>query len=120
MSRRARLNAVAASRRSRRYAPIFAALGDDTRLRLVARLCEQSPSSISELADGHRITRQAITKHLEVLEKAGVVRGEMAGRVKLFELNPEPLKVAKDYLASVGAQWEQALQRLQAHLDRTT
>ena len=114
---RARLSHLAGARQLRRQAPIFAALGDETRLRLVARLCEQSPSSISELTDGHPITRQAITKHLQVLESVGVVRGEMAGRVRLFELNPEPLLQAKDYLILVSAQWDEALARLKAHVE---
>ena len=114
---RARRSSVAGARRSQRYAPIFAALGDETRLRLVARLCDQSPSSISELTDGHPITRQAITKHLQVLEGVGVVRGEMAGRVRLFELNPEPLLQAKEYLNLVSAQWDEALARLKAHVE---
>lgn len=114
---RARRSSVAGARRLQRYAPIFAALGDETRLRLVARLCDQSPSSISELTDGHPITRQAITKHLQVLQSVGVVRGEMAGRVRLFELNPEPLLQAKEYLNLVSAQWDEALARLKAHVE---
>jgi len=114
---RERLSSVDRTRRLQRHAPIFAALGDKTRLRLVARLCEQSPSSISELTDGHPITRQAITKHLQVLESVGVVRGEMAGRVRLFELNPKPLLLAKDYLDLVCAQWDEALARLQTYVE---
>lgn len=114
---RLRLSSLAGARQLRLHAPIFAALGDETRLRLVARLCDQSPSSISELADGLPITRQAITKHLQVLESVGVVRGEMAGRLRLFELNPEPLLQAQDYLNLVSAQWDQALARLKAHVE---
>jgi DNA-binding transcriptional ArsR family regulator len=114
---RARPSSLAGVRQLRLQAPIFAALGDETRLRLVARLCDQSPSSISELTDGHPITRQAITKHLQVLESVGVVRGEMAGRLRLFELNPEPLLQAKDYLNLVSAQWDEALARLKAHVE---
>lgn len=114
---RARRRGSAGARHLRLHAPIFAALGDETRLGLVAQLCERSPSSISELADGSPITRQAITKHLQVLERVGVVRGEMAGRERLFELNPEPLMQAKDYLHRVATQWDDALARLQAHLE---
>lgn len=117
MSRRTR-SPLAGTRRLRVQAPIFAALGDETRLTLVARLCAQSPSSISQLTDGLPITRQAITKHLQVLEGVGVVRGEMAGRERLFELNPEPLQQAKDYLDLVSAQWDEALVRLKAHVER--
>ena len=100
-----------------RHAAIFAALGESTRLGLLARLCEESPSSISELAKGAPISRQAITRHLGVLEKAGVVRGEMAGRVRLFELNPEALLHAKSYLERVSTHWGEALARLQAHVE---
>lgn len=114
---RARRSGLAGARQLRLHALIFAALGDETRLRLVARLCDKSPSSISELTDGHPITRQAITKHLQVLESVGVVRGEMAGRLRLFELNPEPLMQAKDYLNLVSAQWDEALTRLKAHVE---
>ncbi len=114
---RPRRSGLAGARRLRLHAPIFAALGDETRLGLVARLCDQSPSSISELAAGLPITRQATTKHLQVLESAGVVRGEMAGRARLFELNPEPLMQAKDYLHLVATQWDGALARLKAHVE---
>jgi DNA-binding transcriptional ArsR family regulator len=114
---RARRSSVAGARQLRRHAPIFAALGDETRLGLVARLRDESPSSIARLADGWSITRQAITKHLQVLESVGVVRGEMAGRERLFELNPEPLMEAKEYLDVISAQWDEALGRLKAHLE---
>jgi DNA-binding transcriptional ArsR family regulator len=116
MSRTSRSN-LAGARPLRRQAPIFAALGDETRLKLVARLCDQSPSSISALTDGLPITRQAITKHLQVLERAGVVRGGMAGRERLFELNPGPLTQARDYLDLVSTQWDKALARLKAHVE---
>lgn len=114
---RARRSSARGATQLRRQAGIFAALGDRTRLGLVARLAEQSPSSIAELSTGLPITRQAITKHLQVLENVGVVRGEMAGRERLFELNPEPLMQAKDYLHLVSSQWDEALARLQAHLE---
>jgi DNA-binding transcriptional ArsR family regulator len=101
----------------RRHAPVFAALGDETRLTLVARLCERAPCSISQLAQGSQITRQAITRHLRVLEKAGVVRGEMAGRECLFELEAEPLEQVRDYLDLVSKQWDAALARLKAFVE---
>lgn len=110
---KARLSRLARAR----HAAVFAALGGGTRLRLVAQLCEQSPSSISELAKGSSISRQAITRHLEVLEKAGVIRGAMTGRVRLFELNPGPLLQAKSYLELVSTQWDEALARLQMHVE---
>ncbi len=118
MSRNRLSSRLAGVRQLRRHAPVFAALGDETRLGLVARLCDQSPRSISELSDGLPITRQAITKHLQVLENIGVVRGEMTGRERLFELNLEPLLQAKDYLDLVSTQWDEALARLKAHVER--
>jgi DNA-binding transcriptional ArsR family regulator len=77
MSRRR--SGLIAARQRRHYAPIFAALGDERRLTLLARLSDAYPRSISQLADGLTITRQAITKHLHVLEEAGLVRGGNGG-----------------------------------------
>lgn len=102
----------------RRHAPVFAALGDATRLALMVRLCERAPCSISQLADGSPITRQAITKHLRVLEGAGLVRGEMAGRECLFEIEPEPLDQAREYLDLVAQQWDAALVRLKNFVEK--
>ena len=116
MSRK-RSSGLAAAPLLRSNAPVFAALGDETRLTLVARLCERAPCSISQLADGASITRQAITKHLRVLEGAGVVRSEIAGRQCLFELEPKPLQEAKDYLAQISQQWDEALVRLKKFVE---
>ncbi|MEO7723416.1 MAG: metalloregulator ArsR/SmtB family transcription factor [Chthoniobacterales bacterium] len=102
----------------RRHAPVFAALGDPTRLALMARLCERAPCSISQLAAGSPITRQAITKHLRVLEGAGLVRGEMTGRECLFQIEPEPLDEAKEYLDRVAQQWDAALVRLKKFVEK--
>ncbi len=103
------------SRRSR--APVFAALGDATRLSLVARLSAGRPRSISQLTRGSRLTRQAITKHLRVLENAGLVHGIRAGRENLFELDPRPIENARQYLELVSAQWDRALARLKAFVE---
>jgi Predicted transcriptional regulators len=100
------------------YAPIFAALGDETRLSLVAKLCSGPPRSISQLTVGSRITRQAISKHLRVLESAGVVRSIRVGRESLFEFRPEPIEDIKQYLDLVSRQWDQALTRLKAFVER--
>lgn len=102
----------------RRHAPVFAALGDETRLTLLTCLCERAPCSISELADGSPISRQAITKHLRVLENAGLVHGEMAGRMRLFEIDPKPFVDAKQYLDRMSKQWDHALARLKVHVER--
>jgi len=108
---------LATAAKLRRHAPVFAALGDETRLSLLARLCERAPCSIAQLAEGSPITRQAITKHLRVLEGAGLVRGEAAGRQCLFELEPKPLEQAKDYLDLVSQQWDEALARLKTFVE---
>ena len=111
MSRR-NLRKAAALRRSQ--APVFAALGDETRLALVIRLCSGQPRSISQLTEGSKLTRQAVTKHLRVLEGVGMVRGVRKGRESLFQYNPEPVLGLKDYLDVVSHQWDAALARLQA------
>jgi DNA-binding transcriptional ArsR family regulator len=93
-------------------APVFAALGDPTRLGLVATLADGRPRSVSELSEGRPISRQAVTKHLHVLEAAGVVGSLRAGRETRFALVPDRIASARDYLDSVGRQWEAALARL--------
>lgn len=93
-------------------APVFAALGDETRLRLVARLCKDGPVSISSLASGAQISRQAITKHLQVLARAGVVRGSRQGREQVYELETKELQQARQYLKAISREWEEALDRL--------
>jgi DNA-binding transcriptional ArsR family regulator len=104
-------------RRARVHAPIFAALGDETRLTLLGELSGGAARSISQLTEGSDITRQAITKHLRVLEKAGLVRSVREGRENLFELEPRPLDEAKAYLEAVSAEWGQALERLRAFVE---
>jgi DNA-binding transcriptional ArsR family regulator len=99
-------------------APLFAALGDETRLALVARLSEGGPLSISRLSAGSSITRQAITKHLEVLAGAGVVRGTRRGRERVWALEPRRLDEARQYLDRVSRSWDQALDRLAAFVER--
>ena len=108
------------SRRTARrhaHASVFAALGDETRLALVAKLCGGWPYSISQLTGGSKLTRQAITKHLRVLEKARIVHCVHSGRESLFEFDPEPIQTIKEYLDLVSAQWDQALSRLKAFVE---
>jgi DNA-binding transcriptional ArsR family regulator len=100
-----------------RRASLFAALGDETRLSLVAQLSSGPPQSISRLARGSRLTRQAITKHLRVLERAGVVHSVRLGRENRFAFRPEPLKDAQDYLARVSDQWDRVLLRLKVFVE---
>jgi DNA-binding transcriptional ArsR family regulator len=103
--------------RQRTHAPVFAALGDETRLLLVAKLCGGQPRSIAQLTVGSKLTRQAITKHLRVLERAEIVHGVRAGRESLFKFDPEPMEDLKKYLERVSEQWDQALARLKAFVE---
>jgi DNA-binding transcriptional ArsR family regulator len=105
------------SRRRRGYARVFAALGDETRLTLVAKLSRGQPSSISQLTEGSRLTRQAITKHLRVLEDARIVRSVRAGRESRFAFDPEPIAQIKDYLDFVSEQWDETLARLKSFVE---
>lgn len=100
------------------HAAVFAALGDETRLSLVAKLCRGQPRSISQLTKGSRLTRQAVTKHLRVLETAGVVHSVRSGRESLFAFDPEPIEEIKKYLDAVSEQWDQALSRLKSFVER--
>jgi DNA-binding transcriptional ArsR family regulator len=100
--------------RRRQHAVVFAALGDETRLALVTALSGGEPRSIAQLTGGTRMTRQAVTKHLRVLEHAGIVRSERAGRESLYEFDPAPLGELQAYLERVSEQWNQVLGRLKA------
>lgn len=98
-------------------APVFAALGDPTRLWLLARLSDGQPRSISVLAADTDLTRQAVTKHLHVLEHAGLVQSRRVGRESRFGFHPEPLADARAYLDRVSAQWDDALARLRTFVE---
>ncbi len=98
-------------------APIFAALGDETRLRLVARLCDSGPLSISRLTIGSNVTRQAITKHLRVMEEAGLVRSTRHGRESVWQLEQRRLDDARRYLDEISKEWDEALGRLRTFVE---
>ena len=98
----------------RAKASVFAALGDETRLGLLAKLTNGEPQSISHLTSGTRLTRQAVTKHLRVLQGAGVVRANRVGRESRFALDPKPIVDAQTYREHVSRQWDNALARLKA------
>jgi DNA-binding transcriptional ArsR family regulator len=102
----------------RASAPIFAALGDGTRLQIVGRLSADGPTSIAGLTVGTGVTRQAITKHLRVLSDAGLVRGQYVGRENVWELQRQPLNQARQSLDSIAAQWDRSLSRLKAFVER--
>lgn len=93
-------------------ARIFAALGDPTRLTLLRRLSDGDARSIARLSQDTHLTRQAVTKHLHVLEDAGLVASLRVGRESRFSYRPEPVQAANAYLRAVSAQWDDALGRL--------
>src|SRR6266478_9945034 len=107
-----RIGSDMSAARRRHHAAVCAALGDETRLSLVTTLSRGEPRSIAELTGGSRMTRQAITKHLRVLESAGIAHSVRTGRESRFEFDPEPMEGIKEYLDFVSKQWDQVLSRL--------
>ncbi|HEY0795503.1 MAG TPA: metalloregulator ArsR/SmtB family transcription factor [Acidisarcina sp.] len=102
---------------TRERAAVFAALGDETRLMLLAKLSRGQQCSIAELTEGTALTRQAVTKHLRVLERVRVVHGRRMGRENIFEFDPKPVNEMKEYLELVSRQWDSALSRLKAFVE---
>ena len=98
-------------------APIFAALGDETRLGLVARLARADTLSIAQLTEKTPVTRQAVTRHLEVLEEAGLVRGTRRGREHLWQLEPARLALAQRSLAQISSWWDEKLAALKEKVE---
>ena len=98
-------------------APLFAALGDETRLELVARLCREGPLSIVRLSDGAAVTRQAVTKHLHALAKGGLVRSRHVGRERIWQVETKRLEDARRLLMTISEQWDDALERLRASVE---
>ena len=97
--------------------PVFAALGDATRLTLLSRLSVGGPLSITRLSEGTGVTRQAITRHLQTLGRAGLVRDARWGRERVFALDLKRLEKARRYLDDVAAQWDAAAGRLKAFVE---
>jgi DNA-binding transcriptional ArsR family regulator len=98
-------------------APLFAALGDETRLGLLVRLSTSGPGSIAHLGTKARVSRQAVTKHLEVLAEAGLVRDAWRGRERIWEIDRARFAEAHDYLERISRQWDSALARLKAFVE---
>jgi DNA-binding transcriptional ArsR family regulator len=98
-------------------APVFAALGDETRLRLVANLSSNGPQSIARLAQTEPITRQAVTKHLRALADAGLVQSQREGRERIWELRTKTLHDAQRQLDRISAEWDAAVERLRAFVE---
>ncbi|MCP5382754.1 MAG: helix-turn-helix transcriptional regulator [Kordiimonadaceae bacterium] len=110
------LNTVT-GRDTQKSAQIFAALGDPTRLMLVEILGDGRPKSINRLSSDFKLTRQAITKHLHVLEDVGIVRSERLGRENRFSMKAEAIETAREYLEKIGKQWDDALSRLKLQVE---
>ena len=101
----------------RQAAPLFAALGDATRLAIVRQLCDQGPRSIVQLTRAAQVSRQAVSKHLRALQSAGLVRGERLGRECIWEIRQQRLGEARRYLQEISDHWDSALRRLRAMLE---
>lgn len=100
-------------------AGVFAALGDPTRLALVTRLAAAGPQTVTRLTRRSGVTRQAVTKHLGVLERAGLVRARRSGRERLWQVEPERLVQTRRYLETISAQWDDALERLKTFAEQS-
>lgn len=98
-------------------APLFAALGDETRLRLLLRLCSQGPGSIARLSQKSQVSRQAVTKHLAVLSRAGLVRSSRRGRERIWTFEPARFADAHTYLERISRDWDGALLRLKQFVE---
>ena len=105
------------TRQHARVAPVLTALADQTRLTLITRLCEDGPQSISRLTVGTDLTRQAITKHLQVLSDAGLARSERSGREQLWRVEARRLSEVRRLLSRISSQWDEALARLREELE---
>lgn len=98
-------------------AALFAALGDPTRLQLLRRLSGGADASITALAGDIRLTRQAVTKHLQVLKRAGLVAQARTGRESRYAFRAEAVAAARDELVAIAAQWDNALERLRLFVE---
>ena len=112
-------NRSAAATRLTVAAPVFAALGDATRLKLVGRLCVDGPLSIARLSEGAGVTRQAVTKHLHALDDAGLVHHSRRGRERIWQLEPKRLVKAQHCLQQIAGEWDAAIGRLKAFVEET-
>lgn len=98
-------------------APLFAALGDATRLRIVSRLCASGPLSIVRLTEATDVSRQAVAKHLHALEQAGLVHSDRSGRERIWGLQSKRLEEMRRYLELISAQWDDAIERLRTYVE---
>ena len=110
-------HAGAHAARARAAAPLFAALGDETRLQMLMRLAASGPESIAQMSAKSHVSRQAITKHLQVLEEAGFVVGERRGRERIWRIRPRRFAQVHAHLERISKQWDDALGRLKAFVE---
>ena len=98
-------------------APLFDALGDPNRLRIITRLCDGGPCSTTEVTQVVSVTRQAATKHLLLLEAVGLVSSQRNGRERIWRVQPKPLTDASEYLTALSQRWDRAIDRLRAYVE---
>lgn len=98
-------------------APLFDALGDPNRLRIIVRLCDLGPSSTLQLTSVIPVTRQAVSKHLQLLESVGLVTSSKRGRERVWTVRTAPLAQASDYLTALSRRWDAAVDRLRAYVE---
>ena len=108
---------MTASRVAAQAAPLFDALGDPNRLRIIARLCDGGPSSTTQITKAIPVTRQAVTKHLLAMEAVGLVASQRRGRERIWVVRTQPLGDASDYLTQLSDKWDRAIERLRAFVE---
>jgi DNA-binding transcriptional ArsR family regulator len=99
-------------------APLFAALGDSTRLYVLVRLGDGQSRSIAELTEGTGLSRQGVSKHLTILERVGVIASERLGRESRYAICPGAFDEARRYLEQASRQWDDAIDRLRKHVEK--
>ncbi|MCV7300508.1 helix-turn-helix transcriptional regulator [Mycobacterium barrassiae] len=98
-------------------APLFDALGDPNRLRIITRLCDGGPCSTTKITEVVSVSRQAATKHLLLLEAVGLVSSQRNGRERIWRVRPEPLNEASEYLDALSRRWDNAIGRLRTYVE---
>ena len=98
-------------------APLFDALGDPNRLRIVTRLCDGGPCSTSQITQVVPVSRQAATKHLLLLEAVGLVSSQRHGRERIWRMQPQPLAEASQYLTALSQRWDRAIENLRTFVE---
>jgi len=98
-------------------APLFDALGDPNRLRIVTRLCDGGPCSTSQITQVVPVSRQAATKHLLLLEAVGLVSSQRNGRERIWRMQPRPLAEASQYLTALSHRWDRAIENLRTFVE---